>query len=123
MQYLKDLDSRVQFVVLYDAGSNFESLKYFGVETVVVPNSFQPLKAKYKARALEYFRQIKEFNDDVWILHLDEETNVNDHTILSCFDFIERNVEYDYGQVSTLSVHLLARVGLNHSRELLLTTP
>ena len=97
MQYLRNLDSRVQFVVLCDEGTSFENLEYFRVETVTVPNSFQPPKAKYKARALEYFRHRKEFNQDTWILHLDEETSIDEHSILSCFDFIERNVEYDYG--------------------------
>ena len=105
MQYLRKLDSRIQLVVLCGEGANFENLKYFGVETVTVPSSFQPLKAKYKARALEFFRRSKDFSQDTWILHLDEETHADEHCILSCFDFIERSVEYDYGQVSTIAFH------------------
>ncbi len=103
MQHLLYLDSRIQFVVLTESGpnTNFPGLKEYGVEVVQVPKSFRPEKAMYKARALEYFRRMKAFGDEDWVLHLDEETAVDDHCVLTCLDFIEREVRWDYGQVSS----------------------
>jgi hypothetical protein len=102
MRDLHKVDHRVQLVVLHDVGySNFDHLRYFGVETIRVPGDFQPRTAKYKARALEFFRRHVNCGDDDWILHLDEETIVDDHCVAACIDFIEREVKHDYAQVGS----------------------
>ena len=101
MHHLRQLDSRMRLVVLSEEGASFDHLKVYGVETVYVPKGYAPSKAKYKARALEYFRMAKELNDDDWVLHLDEETAIDKHCLLTCFDFIERDVKFDYGQVGS----------------------
>lgn len=54
----------------------------------------------YKARALEYFRIRAQLGPEDWVLHLDEETLIDEHCIRACIDFIERCPEYNYGAVS-----------------------
>lgn len=100
MRDLHKVDSRVQLVILHDGShTTFDHLKYFQVDMVRVPYEFQPQKAKHKARALEFFRRHVNFGEDDWILHLDEETMVDDHCVAACIDFIERDVKHDYAQV------------------------
>ncbi|EDU49778.1 hypothetical protein PTRG_06858 [Pyrenophora tritici-repentis Pt-1C-BFP] len=73
MRHIQSLSSRITFIVLTDEGSSVASLE-LGVKIVVVPKSFSPPTAKYKARALEYFRINQQLTDTDWVLHLDEET-------------------------------------------------
>ena len=64
-----------------------------------VPLSFKPSKARSKARKLEWFRISHELKCDDWVLHIDEEGSIDDHTIEMCYDFIERQDVTDLGQV------------------------
>ena len=98
MRCLKEIDSRVHFVILTDGDSKLCNIGNDWIQLVAVPKAFTPSKAKYKARALEYFRIAMRFEPQDWILHLDEETAVDEHCVRACFDFIERS-SYDYGQV------------------------
>lgn len=68
-------------------------------QVIQVPNTFKTVQAKYKARALEYFRQSQRLTDQDWILHLDEESKIDYAVVKSCIDFIERGRE-DIGMVS-----------------------
>lgn len=68
-----------------------------------VPEDFSPPEAKYKARALEYFRLIQELTPADWILHLDEETNMDEHAIRQCIEVMERGEGIDFAQVSPRS--------------------
>ena len=63
------------------------------------PPTFRPKRALYKARALEWFRKSIALHDDDWVLHLDEETVVDEHNIKACFAFAEQQADFDYGQV------------------------
>ena len=97
MRHLQNLSSRITFIILTDEGSSVASLE-LGVKIVVVPKCFSPPIAKYKARALEYFRISQQLTESDWVLHLDEETAVDSHCVLTCIDFIEREPAYEWGQ-------------------------
>jgi cellulose synthase/poly-beta-1,6-N-acetylglucosamine synthase-like glycosyltransferase len=64
-----------------------------------VPSAYRALKAKYKARSLEWFRQKMELQDDDWVLHLDEETILDEYAIKTCLDFMTKQTETDVGTV------------------------
>jgi len=70
-----------------------------------IPASFQPKKAKYKARVLEYFRRTQNLDPDDWVLHLDEEAEIDGDVIRVCLDFIERGTAH-VGMVLPLSFFL-----------------
>lgn len=92
---LDEVDDRIRFFVVLDNGLGNElrdSLPSF-VELTVVPDTFVTKKAKYKARALEYLRQSQQLTQDDWVLHLDEESMIDEAVIKSCVDFIERGNE------------------------------
>ena len=96
MKRLQELDTRITFVVLLDSPSSLTS-EELGVEVVRVPPSFAPSHAKYKARALEYFRIQKALAPTDWVLHLGEETAVDEHCVRACIAFMERS-RFDIGQ-------------------------
>lgn len=96
MRHLHRLHPRVRFVVLTEEGRDFDPGR-LGVDVVFVPQKYQPPKARFKARSLEYFRAHELHCDDDWVLHLDEETGVDEHSIRACIEFIERT-PYRIGQ-------------------------
>ncbi|KAJ5681050.1 hypothetical protein N7536_012189 [Penicillium majusculum] len=63
------------------------------VNVVNVPASFQPAHAKYKGRALEWCRLHWKLSDLDWVLHLDEETEIDEYLVQACLDFIEGGTE------------------------------
>lgn len=63
-----------------------------------VPPSFTPRLAKYKARALEFFRLTICPSPSDWLLHLDEETHLTAHTLHACIAAIERNPDMHIAQ-------------------------
>jgi hypothetical protein len=67
------------------------------------PNIFRTSKAKYKARALEFYRQQQNLSDEDWVVHLDEESLIDAASIQACLDFILRG-EAQIGMVHTVSV-------------------
>jgi hypothetical protein len=91
-------DSRVNISISTNESyeSYFETL---GAHIVATPNSFRPSKAKYKARALGWYARYMDLDETDWVLHLDEEIVVDEHTIKSCIDFAEEQDEYNIGQV------------------------
>lgn len=102
---LQHIDKRVTFHVTLDGevpAALQKGIPEF-VEMVVVPPSFTAHKARYKARALEYFRRTARLLDDDWVLHLDEETQIDAFAVRACIDFIERT-RFDIGMVSQTSV-------------------
>ncbi|KAJ5780347.1 hypothetical protein N7457_005507 [Penicillium paradoxum] len=68
------------------------------VNVVKVPASFQPDHAKYKGRALEWCRRYWRLSEHDWVLHLDEETEIDAYLVQACIDFIERGTE-DIGMI------------------------
>ena len=113
MRHLQGLHRNVKLVVLVDGEQSIDNL--FGVENVCVPASFAPSRAKYKARALEYFRLVKGLDDQDWTLHLDEETIVDEHCLSACIDFIKHETMFDYGQ------GLIAYNSVNYWKDSVLT--
>jgi len=98
MRHLQQLDSRVKFSIVTD----FPHEQLFcniGVNVISTPPTFRPHKALYKARALEWFRIQAQLHEDDWVLHLDEETIVDEHTIEACIRFAETENSFDFGQV------------------------
>ena len=84
-------------------GPSFRQALPSFIHVCEVPSDFVTKRAKYKARALEYFRQYANLDHDDWVLHLDEESNIDEKVIKACFDFIERGNEH-IGMVMTLSL-------------------
>lgn len=92
---MKDVDDRIRFYVVLDNGLGTrlcQALPSF-IEVIIVPGTFLTKRAKYKARALEYFRQSQHLTQADWVLHLDEESMIDKTVIRSCLEFIERGEE------------------------------
>jgi hypothetical protein len=68
-----------------------------GIKIVCVPQTFNTRNAKYKARALEYFRKYIKLENKDWILHLDEESVLLKNDLYHCIDFILEGT-YKWGQ-------------------------
>lgn len=71
---------------------------FINVYRVPDAKSFQANFARHKARALEWYRIQCQLTAEDWVLHLDEETELDDFAIQTCIDFIERGSE-DIGMV------------------------
>ncbi|OQD91820.1 hypothetical protein PENSOL_c048G11216 [Penicillium solitum] len=80
-------------VALDSANNNFQAALPDFVNVVNVPASFQPAHAKYKGRALEWCRLHWKLSDLDWVLHLDEETEIDEYLVQACLDFIEGGTE------------------------------
>lgn len=89
---LRRVDSRIRFQIIVDQELREELEKNVPdfVEVLLVPKSFAPPKARYKARALEYARLAQNLTSDDWVLHLDEETQLDEFAVKACLEFIER---------------------------------
>ncbi|KAJ5864995.1 uncharacterized protein N7529_006911 [Penicillium soppii] len=86
--------SSVSFHVILDSCEDrFKAKLPRFVNIVKVPASFQPDHAKYKGRALEWCRQLWKLSDQDWVLHLDEETEIDEYLVNACLNFIERGTE------------------------------
>lgn len=102
---LRRLDARVCFHILTDDNSAAKLIRERAplfVSCDVVPATYRPANARYKARALEWFRCHWKVSKDDWVLHLDEETMIDEYALQTCIDFIERGTE-DIGMVDTAS--------------------
>lgn len=99
MKYLNFKNSNIQFIILTDENSYTDNLKKIigGNKLCIVPKEFKTNKAKYKSRALEYFRIINNFTSNDWILHMDEESIIDESNFEKCLQFIRKN-EYKIGQ-------------------------
>jgi Glycosyl transferase family group 2 len=64
---------------------------------MLVPETFRTRHARYKARALEYFRQQQRFGSGDWVLHLDEESVLDVRGLQACQEYCRRS-PYLYGQ-------------------------
>lgn len=93
---------RARLSVVIDDGPHVHSIQdmlhktRLELQLVIVPKSFVTKHARYKSRALEYFRLHHIRNED-WILHMDEESTMDAHTFEKCLEFGTANT-YDIGQ-------------------------
>ena len=91
---LEKFHPAVKVVVLTD-----EPYVYPDLQNIVCPKSYKsPLgKAKYKARALDYFRYHVSLGVYDWILHMDEESVTDAESLRHCMEFI-RYTPHHFGQ-------------------------
>ena len=89
---LRDMSDRLNFHIVLDGGSELAHNNHVPpfVHVNEVPESYKPKYALYKARALEYFRRNVCLEENDWVLHLDEETQLDAYAIKAVLDFIER---------------------------------
>ncbi|KAI0535646.1 glycosyltransferase like family 2-domain-containing protein [Xylaria digitata] len=92
------IDPRISFHVLTEETkvSRFNHLPH-SVKIHGTQIEFKPSRAKYKARSLEWFRINMKIRDDDWILHIDEETTIDEYLVRTCVDFITRQGDKDVG--------------------------
>ncbi|KAF4945211.1 hypothetical protein FGADI_12110 [Fusarium gaditjirri] len=92
IEHLPIFDQRITIHILTPLEMADKFQRYYGdrIQVDGVPADYTPLKAKHKARSLEWFRIENKVTENDWILHLDEETVVDNHAIRTCFDFIQR---------------------------------
>jgi hypothetical protein len=102
---LSSIDKRLVFHIILDQNlspSLARGIPDF-VDVILVPRNFQPPKAKYKARALEYARVAMNLGPEDWVLHLDEETQIDAYAVQTCLDFVERG-DRQFGMVRFLAI-------------------
>ncbi|KAI9006188.1 glycosyl transferase family group 2-domain-containing protein [Gaertneriomyces semiglobifer] len=92
-RHLEGLDPCVRVHVLTDEPNHFE-----GINCYTCPKSFTTEHSKYKARALEWYRQTVRYTEHDWVLHLDEESVIDAEGVRRCLDFIRYEKEYHWGQ-------------------------
>ena len=103
---LSKVDHRISLHILTEQKneSKFHGRYHEHVVVHGVPESYSPPKAKYKARSLEWFRINMVLQNDDWVLHLDEETIIDEYGLQACLDFVTRQTDADVGTVSRRSV-------------------
>ncbi|KAJ3279869.1 hypothetical protein HK104_001114 [Borealophlyctis nickersoniae] len=92
-RHLESLDRCIRVHVLTDEPNHFE-----GINCYTCPKDFKTSQSKYKARALEWYRQTVRYTEYDWVLHLDEESVIDDETVKRCLDFIRYETAYHFGQ-------------------------
>ena len=104
MDGLQDIHPGVSFHVVTEAvaGTSVRNALsiYEFVTIVLVPEAFAASRARYKARALEYFRIQYKLQANDWILHLDEETVIDKDCMTACIDFVTSNNAAAIAQVN-----------------------
>jgi hypothetical protein len=92
-KHLERLHPCVRVHVLTDEPYFFENINCY-----TCPKAFTTAGSKYKARALEWYRQTMRYTEHDWILHLDEESVVDDETVKRILEFIWYEHDYHWGQ-------------------------
>ncbi|KND04776.1 uncharacterized protein SPPG_00479 [Spizellomyces punctatus DAOM BR117] len=92
-KHLERLHPCVRVHVLTDEPYFFENLNCY-----TCPKSFRTANSKYKARALEWYRQTMRFTEHDWVLHLDEESVIDDESVKRVLEFIWYERECTWGQ-------------------------
>lgn len=80
------VDSRMRLDVVTDLPVDLPHIQ--------VPQDFQPRHARFKARALEYYRIHSNFGEHDWVLHLDEETIVDAACLEACLLYCRRSPHF-----------------------------
>ena len=92
-QHLEQLDPCIRVHILTDEPNYIANINCFSC-----PKDFKTQNSKYKARALEWYRQTMQYTNNDWILHLDEESVIDDASVLQVLDFIKYEKAYHWGQ-------------------------
>ncbi|KAI8803936.1 glycosyl transferase family group 2-domain-containing protein [Cladochytrium replicatum] len=92
-KHLERLHPSVRVHVLTDEPFFFENINCY-----TCPKSFNTARSKYKARALEWYRQTMRYTEHDWVLHLDEESVIDDESVRRCLEFIWYETDYHMGQ-------------------------
>ncbi|KAJ3248649.1 hypothetical protein HDU78_010880 [Chytriomyces hyalinus] len=92
-KHLERMHPAVRVHVLTDEPYFFD-----GINCYTCPKSFSTAHSKYKARALEWYRQTMRFTEFDWVLHLDEESVIDDESVKRIIDFIHYEKEFHFGQ-------------------------
>ncbi|KAJ3297131.1 hypothetical protein HK104_000845 [Borealophlyctis nickersoniae] len=92
-KHLERLHPCIRVHVLTDEPYFFENLNCY-----TCPKAFTTAHSKYKARALEWYRTTMRFTEHDWILHLDEESVIDDESVKRCLEFIWYEKDYHWGQ-------------------------
>ena len=92
-RHLELLDPCIRVHILCDEPNYFEGINCFSC-----PKSFTTRNSKYKARALEWYRQTMQYTEYDWILHLDEESVIDDESVKRVLDFVKYEKDYQWGQ-------------------------
>lgn len=77
------MDERMQLDVVTDLPVDVPHIR--------VPAEFTPERARFKARALEYYRVTMNLTPEDWVLHLDEESVVDREGLEACLLFCRRS--------------------------------
>ncbi|KAI8922537.1 hypothetical protein PhCBS80983_g05956 [Powellomyces hirtus] len=92
-KHLERLHPCVRVHVLTDEPYFFENINCY-----TCPKSFTTANSKYKARALEWYRQTMRYTEHDWVLHLDEESVIDDESVKRVLEFIWYERECTWGQ-------------------------
>lgn len=98
------IDPRVSLHILTEERNvgNFHGRYENHVGIHGVPGTYVPRVARHKARSMEWFRINMELQDDDWVLHIDEETMIDEYVVQKCIDFITRQ---DHDEIGTGVIH------------------
>lgn len=92
-KHLERLHPSVRVHVLTDEPYFFENINCY-----TCPKNFKTAGSKYKARALEWYRQTMRYTEHDWVLHLDEESVIDDESVKRVLEFIWYEHDYHWGQ-------------------------
>ncbi|KAJ3075144.1 hypothetical protein HDU98_009098 [Podochytrium sp. JEL0797] len=92
-KHLERLHPAIRVHVLTDEPYFFE-----GINCYTCPKAFSVGNSKYKARALEWYRQTMNFTEYDWVLHLDEESVIDDESVKRLLEFVFYEKDYHFGQ-------------------------
>lgn len=92
-KHLEKINPCIRVHVLTDEPYFFDNINCY-----TCPKSFTTAHSKYKARALEWYRQTMKYTEADWILHLDEESVIDDESVKRILQFIWYEHECTWGQ-------------------------
>ncbi|KAJ3062540.1 hypothetical protein HK102_008732 [Quaeritorhiza haematococci] len=92
-KHLERLHPCIRVHVLTDEPYFFENINCY-----TCPKSFKTANSKYKARALEWYRQTMRYTEHDWVIHLDEESVIDDESVRACLEFIWYETDCHWGQ-------------------------
>ena len=101
--FYQEIDTRISIHVVTTEDKTEQFVGAFGPDIVLhgVPRTFQPTKALYKARKLEWFRLFLALGPRDWVMHLDEETMIDKLALKTSLDFVQRQGYAHIGQVGS----------------------